>query len=229
MTFSKISVLVPTRKRVERLKAMIASFERTYSGRAELIFRIDHDDQETRNFLQTIPWRLKGGVYRGPRHGGYKSTQQFLQDALSLASGDVLMVGNDDMLFQTEAWDKLILNAANRFPDGIFNLGVNTLNATHYPFSVVSRKMVESIGGMYDPRIFWGDIYLRDIVAHFDRLLMLPDIHIAHDWAGYKPDATFAEANDLKMSIGTPEYWERHRQVVGEAVAKLSAIVGVAV
>jgi len=231
MTFTKISVLVPTRKRVDRLKKMIASFDRTTSGRAELIFRIDHDDCETREYLQEVPWRLKGGVFRGNRLDGYKSTPQFLKDMLPLANGDVLMVGNDDMIFETEAWDKLILRAANNFPDGLFNLGVETLNTPHYPFSIVSRKVVDLLGFMYDPRIFWGDIYLRDIMAHFGRTVLLPEVRILHDWAGLGiPDATFQEANHLKMSIGTPTYWETHRQVVSEAISKLqAAIVGVAV
>lgn len=230
MTFSKVSVLVPTRKRVDRLRTMIASFDRTTSGRAELIFRIDDDDHETYDYLQAVPWRLKGGVYKGKRLKGYESTPQFLIDMLSLSSGDIVMVGNDDMIFETEAWDKLIIVAANNFPDGLFNLGVETLNQSHYPFSVISRRVTEILGFMYDPRIFWGDIYLRDVIAAFGRDLYLPGVRITHDWAGNRPDATFDEANALKMSIGTPQYWERHHQVVQEAVAKLqAAIVGVAV
>lgn len=230
MTFTKISVLVPTRGRVERLKKMIASFDRTTSGRAELIFRIDQDDLPTREYLQGVPWRLKGGVFRGSRLEGYKSTPQFLQDMLQLTNGDVLMVGNDDMLFETEAWDKAILRAANNFPDGVFNFGVETLNTPHYPFSIVSKRVVDALGHMYDPRIFWGDIYLRDVMAHFGRTVLLPEVRILHDWAGLgTPDATFQEANHLKMSIGTPQYWETHRQVVQEAVNKIIASVGVAV
>jgi hypothetical protein len=209
---------------------MIASFDRTTSGRAEMVFRIDNDDPDTADYLLGVPWRLKGGVFKGPRLKGYESTPQFLKDAMAICSGDVLMVGNDDMLFETETWDKLILRAANNFPDGVFNFGVETLNTSHYPFSIISRRVADILGGMYDPRIFWGDIYLRDVMAHFGRTVLLPEVRITHDWAGLQPDATFAEANDKKMSIGTPQYWERHHQVVQEAVAKIqSAIVGVAV
>jgi hypothetical protein len=224
MTFNKISVLVPTRHRVERLKTMIASFDRTTSGRAELVFRIDHDDTETAAYLQTVPWRLKRGVFKGQRLEGYKSTPQFLLDMIPLSAGDVLMVGNDDMVFETEAWDKLILRAANNFPDGFFNIGVTTLNTLHYPFSIVSRHLVESLGFMYDPRIFWGDIYLRDIMAAFDRNILLPEVHITHDWAGYKPDRTFAEADHFKTTVGTAEYWQRHAVVVNEAVQRLRGV-----
>ena len=209
---------------------MIASFDRTTAGQAELLFRIDNDDTETYEYLKSVPWRLKRGVFKGPRLKGYESTPTFLNDLLPLSQGDILMVGNDDMVFETEAWDKMIVRAANNFPDGIFNFGVETLNTAHYPFSIISRRVADILGGMYDPRIFWGDIYLRDVIAHFGRTVLLPEIRINHEWAGYKPDMTFAEANDMKMRIGTPEYWERHRQVVAEAIEKIqSAIVGVAV
>lgn len=230
MAFSKVSVLVPTRGRVARLQKMLASFAATTAGHAELIFRIDDDDAETRTYLDAVPrGDLKGGVFQGPRHDGYRSTPQFLKDILPLASGDVLMVGNDDMVFETPEWDRLLIAAANKFPDGLFNLGVETLNATHFPFSVISKRVTEVLGWMYDPRIFWGDIYLRDVMAAFDRTVLIPGIRITHDWAGNAPDATFAEANDLKMSIGTADYWQQHAVVVSEAVEKLrSAIVGVA-
>ncbi len=230
MVFTKVSVLVPTRKRVERLERMIRSFELTTTGRSELIFRIDEDDHESAEYLKSVPWRLKRAVYRGPRYQGYKSTPQFLLDMVPLADGDVLMVGNDDMIFETPAWDEYVLKAANNYPDGLFDIGVETLNTSHYPFSIISKRVVEILGFVYDPRIFWGDIFLRDVMAAFGRTVLLPQVRVTHDWAGYKPDATFGEAQNEKISIGTAEYWQYNAKVVGEAVSKLqSAIVGVAV
>jgi hypothetical protein len=225
MTFHKISVLIPTRKRIERLKMMIRSFETTTSGCSELIFRIDNDDLETADYLQTVPWRLKRGVFKGPRYEGYKSTGRFLWDMVGMMDGDVLMVGNDDMIFETPGWDIQVLRAANNFPDGIFDIGVETLNTSHYPFSIVSKKVVKQLGFVYDPRIFWGDIFLRDVMAAFDRTVLLPTVKVTHDWAGYKPDATFGEADHLKLTIGTAEYWQKNAEVVREAVEKLSGVL----
>lgn len=224
MTFSKISVLVPTRKRVARLRTMLESYDLTTADCSELLFRIDEDDEETSAFLATLPERLKHAVVKGPRYEGYRSTHQFLSDLLPWASGDVLMVGNDDMVFETSEWDRYVLEAANKFPDGLFDLGVETLNTTHFPFSIVSRYAVEALGFLYDPRIFWGDIFLRDVMAAFDRAVLLPGVKITHEWAGYKPDVTFQEAQHAKQTIGTPEYWQHHAVVVAEAVARLRGV-----
>lgn len=219
--FTKISVLVPTRQRPERLRTMIASYEQTAAGCSELVFRIDNDDQESHDLLMR---HYTHRLVMGPRYDGYRSTPQFLQDALYQATGDVVMVGNDDMLFETPGWDRLILDEANKYADGLFDIGVETMNASHFPFSIVSRKAVDALGFVYDPRIFWGDIFLRDVMAHFGRAVLLPTVCITHDWAGNRPDAVFDAAQELKTTVGTPEYWAQHRVFVQEAIDKLASV-----
>ena len=220
MVFSKISVLVPTRGRIPRLEQMLASYHHTQSGVSELVFRVDNDDQESAEFLR----RFGPKVMQGDRLLGYKSTPQFLMDMVPLATGDIFMVGNDDMLFETPEWDRKIVYEANRYPDGLFNIGVTTLNTTHFPFSIISRHVVETLGFMYDPRIFWGDIFLRDVMFGFGRTVLLPDVVINHNWAGYKPDKTFMEAQNFKETVGTHEYWELNALVVQEAIEKLRGV-----
>lgn len=220
MVFTKISVLVPTRRRLPRLDQMLESYARTTAGKSELVFRIDEDDPESREYLAKTPWP----VFCGPRFEGYRSTPQFLKDMLTIASGDVIMVGNDDMIFQSDGWDRKILKEANCYPDGLFNIGISTLNASHFPFSIVSRWVVDALGFVYDPRLFWGDIYLRDIMFAFGRSVMLSEVRIDHNWAGYKPDGTFMEAEQFKQTVGTHAYWEHHALVVQEAIQKLRGV-----
>lgn len=215
--YEKISVLVPTRGRVERLRRMIESFDQTTQGcNAELIFRVDDDDSATRDFL-----RGSRHYINGPRLGGYDSMPTFFNELAQAALGDVLMCGNDDMIFKTPGWPTLILEQANRFLDGLFNIGVSTHNEDHFPFSVVSRKVVDKLGFIWDPSIFWGDIYLRDVMSWYGRAVHLPTVEIVHDWAGFKPDATFDEA-DKDIVRRRPGYWaEVHAPAVAAAAAKL--------
>src|SRR5256885_8254065 len=124
MTFTKISVLVPTRGRPDRLRRMIASYNETSNLLlSELVFRADEDDYGTLAFLDSTVWN----VHIGPKLDGYRSMPTYLDDLARLAVGDVLMVGNDDMLFETLGWDQLVLNKANEYPDGLFDIGVQTL------------------------------------------------------------------------------------------------------
>jgi hypothetical protein len=225
-SFSTISVLVPTRRRIERLRTLLASCEATAlrAPNVELIFRIDDDDEDTQTFLsgQKFWARSTLRVISGPRLAGYRSMPAFFNELAAAALGDILICGNDDMVFQTADWPTAILAAANEFPDGLFNFGVSTHNETHFPFSTVSRIATERLGFIWDPRIFWGDIYLRDVMSAFGRSLMLPNVQIDHDWIGFAPDAVFRESD---KSI-PPDYWTSvHAPAVSDAVERLRPLL----
>lgn len=220
MTFKKLSVLVPTRNRMDRLHTLLTSFSTTSAADSELVFRVDEDDAQSEMLLTSTRHK----VVVGKRYDGYRSMPVFLNEAARASSGDVLMVGNDDMIFETIGWDIEILKEANKHADGLFDIGVETMNTDHYPFSIISRHVFNQLGFVYDPRLFWGDIFLRDVMAHFGRTVILPHVRVTHDWAGLRPDALFNEAERLKTTIGTAEYWARHREIVNETIEKLAAV-----
>lgn len=226
MSFKRISVLIPTRHRTERLKTLFESFEATVDNiaSAEFIFRIDDDDPETKQFLIDMSNEDRIKTVVGPRYQGYDSMPLFFNEMFRVATGDVLMCGNDDMIFRTVGWPEKLLEAANRFPDGIFDLGVRTHNEEHYPFSTISKRVVNHLGFIWDPRIFWGDIYLRDLMKWFDRTIMIPEVEIEHDWAGWKPDKIFDEA-DKDIVRRFPNYWtEIHPVAVNDAINRLQEL-----
>lgn len=207
--FKTITVLVPTRGRVELLRKMMDSFLVTNDGHANLVLRADDDDITTIDYLKE---RGGGKLVVGPMHQGYRSMGHFFNEMLLVAEGDILMIGNDDMVFSTSGWPSKILTIANQFEDGLFDLGVSTLNETHFPFSIVSRIAVERMGFLWDPRLFWGDIFLRDVMAAFGRCVMVPGVRVEHEWAGHPYDVQHFD----------PDYWTiTHPQAVNEAIAKL--------
>lgn len=220
--FSKISVLVPTRKRIPQLRKMLDSWASTTKtpGSAELIFRIDVDDYETKAFLEDRPIAT---VLIGPRYEGYRSLPLFFNEMTAVATGDVFMCGNDDMVFRTPDWSRLLLAEANKYPDGIFDLGVSTYNEGVFPWSTVSRHATELMGQLHDPRIYWGDVYLRDIMAAFGRAIHVPHVQIDHVWMGHAPDQTFIEAKQDERRNWDEAYWALHQRCVTEAVQKIES------
>lgn len=230
--FTSIAVLIPTRKRVHRLQTMLASFlEATVDlNVVELVFKVDDDDVETQAYLLGHPEASRWKVVVGPRLQGYSSMPAFFNVMAQETCASVLMCGNDDMVFRTRGWAELILAKANEFPDGLFDIGISTYNEDHWPFAIVSRRVVEHLGFMWDPKIYWGDIYLRDIMGAFGRAVKLPTVQIDHDWAGHNPDSVFVEADQPSIFSRDPQYWAKtHADAVTEAVTKLQPLVGVAV
>lgn len=222
--FRKISVLIPTRGRLKRLGTLLESFYATTKcgdHNAELVFRADEDDPDTIGLLSLTTFQ----TFVGPRHQGYQSMPQFFNELAAHATGDVLMCGNDDMIFRTPGWAAAILAAANQFPDGVFNLGVRTMNEGHYPFSIVSAIVVRELGFLWDPRIFWGDMFLRDVMMDLGRVQLLPEVRIDHDWVGFNPDSVFHES-DKDITGKDPSYWSgTHRTAVNDAVTRLRGLL----
>ncbi len=127
------------------------------------------------------------------------------------------------MVFQTPDWSWKVLDVANRYPDGIFALGVETYNAKNFPFAIVSKQAVELMGRIHPVDVFWGDVYLRDVMAAFGRAIRIPEVTIDHEWIGNAPDTVFHEANQGERRNWDPTYWEHHRRLVAKAVGQLKA------
>lgn len=218
MTFRRISVLVPTRGRVARLQTLLQSYYATASGHlSEIVFRADNDDRDTLAYLA----QCNHVTIVGPRLQGYRSLPTFFNDMLRASTGDVLLCGNDDMVFRTPGWAEQVLDVANCYPDGVFDIGVRTFNESHYPFAIVSRRLTEVLGFIWDPRLFWGDVYLRDVMQAVGRCVPLPAVHIDHDWIGHAPDQTFRDGRQEDPSNWSQAYWVRHAEIVSEAVMKV--------
>ena len=143
-----------------------------------------------------------------------------------------IALGNDDMIFVTPDWPRLVIEEANKYPDGIFDIGVRTgLNDENFPFSIVSRQLVDRLGMINDERLLFSDIFLLDIARHFNRAISLHSVIIYHDWTGYTNDATRRDASKHELSEvweKSPGHWSSaytklHNMAVSEAIAKLES------
>jgi hypothetical protein len=230
MSFRKVSVLVPTRKRLGYLERMLNTYEQTVGDRAlaEIVFRCDSDDQQTIEFLCHRPFK----ILIGPREEGYKSLPRFFNEMARVANGDLLMCCNDDVIFATPNWPALLLAEASKYPDGIFDFGVNVgLNDDKFPFSIISRRLREILGFINDERLLFSDVFLLDVAKAFNRGIRITNVTITHDWAGHGHDETRIDANRHEFAMvfkdatgaWTEEYRILHENAVNEAVDKIRA------
>lgn len=227
-----ISVLIPTRKRVKMLERALHSIWDMSSSEdaVEVLLRCDEDDKETIDYLEGIKSQNPNlQVLIGPRKDGYKSTPSFYNDMAAVAKGNLLMVCNDDVVFRTKNWDRIVEDVAAHYGDGIFDIGVNSvLNPQGFVFSIISRRWVEIVGYFYDARLLFSDRILKDASDAFGRSTYVPEVIVEHDYAGWQGDATNAEAQEWMRKIvydasgkWRDEYKKLHDQVVAEVVQKL--------
>jgi len=99
-----VSVILPTRGRVEKLKE---SLESLYSNGEdfELLVGADNDDMDTVNFLiKNYPDTKILLIKRL----GYLGLHYFVNNLSKIASGEWLFLWNDDCIMKTKDWDKII-------------------------------------------------------------------------------------------------------------------------
>jgi hypothetical protein len=216
--FTKVSVLVPTRGRPKQLQTLMDSYARTVTNprSSELVFRVDSDDHLSLALLQDGPW----SVLVGPQMDRYGGVPLVFDDMRVAADGDVLMCGNDHLVFRTPAWPQLVLAETNKYPDGIFHISIGTLDDRISPFGIISRQAVQIVGRLQDPRLHWADAYWRDVMLAFGRDLVLSSVHV-EQWTGWTPKRILTIARQSDPHKWDDGYRALRRKVVAEAVNKL--------
>lgn len=179
-----VSIIAPTRGRVELLRKMLDSLTATARGQVEVVLRCDRDDPETVNYLRT----RSHPFIVGSRLKGYATLATLVNEAVRLSTADLVMVVNDDAEFLTEGWDVKLVEAAAKYPDGVFDLGVTTvLNDGNFVFPCTSRRVIDAIG-IHHESLIYSDIWLRDVMLPFGRAVRVPEVTVRHNWNGMSDD-----------------------------------------
>ena len=183
---TKISILVPTRGRPRRLLDFLHSIIDTaaHISDVEVVLAIDEDDHS----YDEVDWpvdRLQIKKTIGPQASMGSLNTRCLQQA----SGNFVMLGNDDVIFRTKGWDQIILNASRQYPDGIFLMyAKDGIKNDAFPcFPILSKTCCALIGDPF-PLLYQGDgidMHLYDLFvrlkdAGFDRFCYLEDVYMEH-------------------------------------------------
>lgn len=150
-----ITVIIPSRKRVRGLSAVIYSLRYLESGENRVHYGVlcDEDDDETADACETLRHLIPLG-YRVQKR--QKTMGGAINGMAEFMPADVYLVINDDILCLSPNWDKAIAEAVEKTPHGVFwwknALPMDAL----YP--IVTEKWREAAGGIFtDHYPFWYD------------------------------------------------------------------------
>ena len=163
---TRISVIVPSRGRPKILTRMVSSvFEKALSkGNVEVVLLLDKDDQES---LQ-----LSFEEYQVVRLvGDQMSMGARIIKCVEAASGEILVITNDDVIVQTKGWDELICSTSGSFADGIYLLypddGFKNKKLATFP---VFSKHAVSLGLLDGLNEFQGSFIDLHLLEIFQRI-----------------------------------------------------------
>lgn len=151
----KLSINIPTRGRPLNLKPTLEyTLKTSICDDTRIMVAIDDDDQITLDALDTLPKHEKLIYSVKPREdtrGG--KTNRLLTEA----PADVYIVGHDSSPMITTGWDRMFINGARLFTDGVGVVGSATSNGGAFPaIQAVTAKWVDIVGYFYNPAYpFW--------------------------------------------------------------------------
>ena len=168
-----ISILIPTRHRLDKVPHAVESIRRHARGNVEILLGIDADDAET------IAW-AQGRTDITPVVAERPDTLGAVTNGLAArARGDLLLGLADDMEILTPGWDTELQRVAERVaPNGEpFAFYLDDQTAPGFP-SVwgVNRAWVEICGFACAPWFpyWWGDTWIMEVGTACGRLFPVP-------------------------------------------------------
>lgn len=177
----KLSMLCPSRWRPEMTARLAESIRETTDGsEVTLLVYVDSDDKTRGEYKALLqPYPFVSVVVGQPQ-----SVSLSWNVLANLCSGDLLMMGNDDLVCVTPGWADIVHEEVARFADGIFCAWVNDdfKKADHCAFPIVSRRWYECLG-YFTPRYFefgYNDTWIYHIAQSLDRLCYIDQAVVAH-------------------------------------------------
>lgn len=171
-----IAVLTPTRGRPENVRRMIASARDSAADPEQIEIWLYFDDDDPSRYGD-----YGAEVVVGPRDGVGRAWNQLARKT----NAELLMMGNDDLVFHTVGWDRAAEEVLTLYPDGIFCAWFNDGSpkaAERCAFPIVSSIWVDALG-YFTPQCFnflYHDTWIADVGRRVGRLHYMPDILVEH-------------------------------------------------
>lgn len=179
---AKVSVLLPTRKRPEKLAKSIASLRDNATGDIEILVAVDPDDSCDADADR---------VLTTSERYGYGRLQRYYDELSFAASGEWLLVWNDDAVMETPGWDRVI---AAQPRDRVLKPASNHAENLN-PFPVVPAWMPSAAGhfSLSPHNDTWWEEVSRSLRGDIGTPIDVSVRHERADLTGEEPDEVYLE------------------------------------
>jgi hypothetical protein len=211
-----ISALLPSRHRSDLLIRSVASLYDTADkpGGVEVLICGDPDDPGTGDTALDL-WRQFPGVryLMTYERFGYAQFERYYNFMANSASGDWMMLWNDDAVMRTQGWDTVV----ESMPVGTLSLQTN--QAPHNIFPVVHKLLIQAMGHFSLSR--HCDTWVTDVAsgAGVYHPTAVEAFHDRADLTGNNHDDIFRETSG---NYATHDYYgEEMSRLRGEDVERV--------
>jgi len=186
----KLGILTPSRQRPGRLDSFIRSVH-TFASNKNRVYTcsyIDNDDPRIEAYKSYYDQRSlfkNDFICTGPPQSVSKSWNILIEKVTELDI-DVVIMGNDDMLYRTNNWDVLLEKEIEKYPDQIYCMWFEDMinGPNHCAFPIVSYKWIKTLG-YYTPghlpfKFLYNDTWIFDLGKRVNRCHFIPNVVNEH-------------------------------------------------
>lgn len=178
---NRVLLSCPSRMRPHRIKDMLESYRKTRSASTDMVIYIDDDDPTLNNYE-----KIDGEGYRFEVHSR-TYLAHIHNNIINVNPGyDYYMPINDDIIFKTHGWDKMLINTINEKGGGWGISYGNDMAGNHRfelpTFGMVSGNIIRLLGYVYPPEVYalFGDTFLLDFGRAIGRIFYNENVIIEH-------------------------------------------------
>lgn len=178
----RVLLSCPSRERPHRLKEMLASYRETRSPNTDLVIYIDNDEPRLSEYQALIlPAGSKLEIH--PRTYLAHIHNNIIKNNPGY---DYYMPVNDDIIFRTSGWDKLLIQTIQEKGGGWGIAYGNDLAGNHRwelpTFGMVSGNIIRVLGYVYPLEVLalFGDTFLLDLGRSLGKIFYNPTVIIQH-------------------------------------------------
>jgi len=182
----KIAILTPTRARPGKLDTFLDSVYKT-AANPERVFcwnYIDEDDPRQKAYEDYTKTQHDNSCNLVAEQQSVSISWNFLANyatspSLSENPADILIMGNDDLIYRTQGWDTIVEEESNIFSDEIYCMWMEDLinGEKHCAFPIVSKKWYTTVG-YFTPGVFnfgYNDTWVFDVAKRVGRTHFIPN------------------------------------------------------
>lgn len=194
---SLVSVLLPTRNRVELVTRSVTSLlsNATNPENVEIIVAYDHDDLASVNYFQNNSWPEFVKSFNSNTQTikcppmGYHGLHRYYTKMGQQARGQWLMIWNDDAVMLTPGWDQHIQNNKNFV--GMLHMTTENFKPNLTLFPLIPRLWLNLFGEISQHQL--NDSWIQDICHEAGAVQEIPVtvFHDRYDVTGNNLDDTF--------------------------------------